>query len=255
MPRFLILLVLSFSAAMAAAPLAASPVRSLSFCFDGRGALPWYGADGQGEAISRLDAIAAARGLRFDYQPMAEEDCHLAVANGRVDGALGLVFRDDLQWVGAFPPEAPADRRRALFTEGLVLVRRIGAPVDIDGGALVGLRTPLAVVAGSEAAREFRGLGVRIDDRNRNARSLLERVARAPAGVAALGWGEARAVLSADTELAARLEIVPRPLRPRGHHLVFSRQFLQSDATLAEGLWSALAETAMPAPAGETSPN
>lgn len=181
-------LILVLSALSLAIPAAGATTRSLSFCFDERGAALWYGSDGRGEAISRLDAIAAAKGLDFDYRPMAGEGCQLAAANGRVDGILGLAYRDDLQWAGAFPPEAPGDNRRALFIEGIVLVRHVDTSVDIVDGNLVGLRAPLTVVAGSEAAREFRALGLRVDDRNRNPRSLLERTARSPVGAAALGW-------------------------------------------------------------------
>lgn len=226
-----------------------TPVRTLSFCFDERGAPSWFGADGRGEAIARLDAVAAAQGLRFDYRGMNEEDCQLAAANGRVDGIVGVAHRADLQWAVAFPPEAPGDTRRALFVEGTVLVRRLGAPIDIVDGSLVGLRTPLAVVAGSEAAREFRALGLRVDDRHRHPRALLERVARLPAGAAALGWGEARALLAEDAELAGRLQIVPKPLRPRAHYLVFSKPFMLAEPALAETLWSALAQAPSVAPA------
>jgi len=220
----------------------ATSVRTLSFCFDERGVPSWFGVDGQGEAITRLDALAAAKGLRFDYRPMAVDDCQLASANGRVDGILGIAYRDDLQWAVAFPPEAPADTRRALFVEGTVLVRRVGASIDIVDGNLVGLRTPLAVVAGSEAAREFRALGLRVDDRNRHPRNLLEQIARSRSAAAALGWGEARALLTEDPELAGRLEIVPKPLRPRAHYLVFSKPFMLAETELAEHIWSALAQ-------------
>jgi hypothetical protein len=235
------------SAAEADAAAVPAPV-ALSFCYEAKRDSHWLGPDSRGAAIARMRSVAEALDVRFDFVAMAASDCQLAVANGRHDGMLGVPFDETVAWVGAFPSEASESGRRALFVEGVAVVRERDV---VQGGTaaevLRNLRTPIAAVPGSEAARELRSLGLRIDDRTRNPRGLLDRVVRSPVEAAAMSYGDAAFQLAADQALSARLELMPQLLTRRAFHVQFSAQRVAQDQALVESVWEALASLA---PAG-----
>ncbi|HAI59486.1 MAG TPA: hypothetical protein DCM32_06365, partial [Xanthomonadaceae bacterium] len=206
---------LSGAPAVADADAVPAPV-ALSFCYEAKMDSYWLGPDGRGEALARMRSVADALGLRFDFTSMDASDCQLAVANGRYDGMLGVAFADTVAWVGAFPPGASEGDRRALFVDGVAVVReRDVVQGETVAEVLRNLRSPIAAVPGSESARALRALGVRIDDRTRNPRGLLDRVLRSPIEAAAMTYGDAAFHLATDETLSARLEIMPQLLTIR----------------------------------------
>lgn len=234
----------AFGAVVAPPAVASSPV-PLSFCYEASPESFWLRPDGQGEAIDRLQSVAEALGVRFTYVPMAAADCQLAVANGRHDGMLGVPYDGSVAWVGAFPAESAESGRRALFDDGIALVRERGAVAgDTVSDVLGALRGPVAAVPGSDSARELRALGLRVDDRTRSPRGLLERVVRSPVQAAAMPYGDAAFQLGADAELATKLELMPQRLVRRAYHVQFSAQRVAQDPALVESVWEALASAA-----------
>lgn len=212
---------------------------------------PWRVADLAGRVGERgldFELLRAfeARGLRrVELQMVAGRRCLVELQAGRADATIGLSYSEERAQYVRYPMrKSRLDLGLALRTDSYSLYHRAGQRWSWDSGRLQGpTGARIAAQPGSAVTDWLRAGAHAVDDSERHAAPLLQRVLDGQVAAAALLRSEAEALRAANPALAALSRLEP-PLLSRPYFVVFSKHFAERNEAELPRLWRAFAAAA-----------
>jgi polar amino acid transport system substrate-binding protein len=227
--------------ALAPAALGAAPAKeTITLCFERADVPPWRFINGSGLNFELLRMVEARLNISFDYQSMPWKRCLAQLKANEVGGAFAVSFKPDRMELGMFPGGTNPDGARRMHIDRYMLLRRKGSPVEWDGKALRHLEGAVGAQLGYSVGDFLRGLKVPVDDGSQRAIELVQKLVAGRLGAAALGGGDAAAIMAGP--FGAQLEMLPLPLVEKPYYLILSKALVASNPQLAERVWKAIEE-------------
>ena len=230
----------AIAAAAVLGPTAAHAKEIITLCFERQEVLPWRTLSHRGLNFDMLDRVAEKTNLRFDYQSMPWKRCLEQLKDNQVGGAFAVSFSRDRLKVGAYPGGTNPDASKRMHVDRYVLVRRKGARVHWDGKSFTGVNGAIGIQLGYSVGDFLRSHNVQVDEGSQRASELAQKLVAGRLNAAAMGGGDAAAMMRGP--LAAKLELLPIPLIEKPYFLILSQALVQSNPELANRIWKAIEE-------------
>lgn len=231
--------------------LQASAPAPLRVCMSEVPHYPWRVADLAGRVGERgldfelLRAFEARRLRSVQLLMVAGRRCLVELQAGRADATIGLSHTEERAQYVRYPMrKGGLDLGLALRTDSYSLYHPAGQRWSWDGKRLQGPPgARIAAQPSSSVTDWLRAGGHAVDDGERRAAALLQRVLDGQVAAAALLRSEAEVLRAANPELALLSRLDP-PLLSRPYFVVFSKHFAERNEAELPMLWRALAEAA-----------
>lgn len=212
----------------------------LTLCAEAADVRPWRTRDHQGLNFTLLNRAAKLAGVSFKYETTTWPRCLAKLKAGEVDGAFAASFKPERTAIGVFPGGASPDPRKRLHVDRYVAVRKRGSGVDWDGRRFARLDGKVGTQLGYSINDSLQKLGVETDDGAQTADALVRKLAFGRVPVAGMLEGEVRAVLHANPQQAADIEILPVPLEEKPYYLMLSNALVRGRPQVAAKVWNAI---------------
>ena len=215
---------------------------SIVFCLENADVRPWRTKDLGGLNIDLLNEVAKRLNLHFTYRGMPWKRCLAQLKANELNGAIGASFKAERIEMGAYPGGSKPDAAKRMNFDKYVVLRRKGSAVQWDGKNFFGVDGPVGIQLGYSIGDVLRKLGVTMDETSHRARELAFKLTSGQVAAAAMLDGEASSLLTNDTNLASRLEVLPTPLVEKPYFVMFSHAFVAARPELANRIWNAIEE-------------
>jgi polar amino acid transport system substrate-binding protein len=226
--------------ALALGAAAAQAKESITLCFERQEVLPWRTLNHRGLNFELLERVAARLDVRFDYQSMPWKRCLEQLKDNQVGGAFAVSFSRDRLKIGAFPGGSHPDASKRMHVDRYVLVRRKGGRVHWDGKTFSGVEGAIGIQLGYSVGDFLRGHNVQVDEGSQRASELAQKLVAGRLNAAALGGGDAAALMRGP--LASKLEVLPVPLIEKPYFLLLSQALVDANPDLAQRIWKTIEE-------------
>jgi polar amino acid transport system substrate-binding protein len=235
-----ILIRAAIAAAVALGPVAATAKETITLCFERQEVLPWRTLTHRGLNFDLLERVAAKLDVHFDYQSMPWKRCLEQLKDNQVGGAFAVSFSRDRLRIGVFPGGATPDASKRMHVDRYVLVRRKGSRVHWDGKSFSNLDGAIGIQLGYSVGDFLRKHNVQVDEGSQRATELIQKLVAGRLNAAALGGGDAAALMRGP--MASRLEVLPVPLIEKPYFLLLSQALVDSNPDLAARIWKTIEE-------------
>jgi len=221
---------------------AAEPLR-FRLCSENLPFLPLTNTDPAtpGDAQILLDMAAAATGTQIEHVTASWSDCQQMLDLGNVDALNAAGHAAINIAIAEFPQrEGRVDSTRSLGALRTDLFRRVGSPVQVRDGALVGLKTRVGILHAYQVnSLSVARLGGTVDDNSRTITSLAKRLVSGQLDLVA-GTDELRRLCAG--LFANRIEQLPQPLDEAHYYLAFGKAYFAAHRDAIERLWDKLGQ-------------
>lgn len=235
--------ILIHAAAASALALATAGVHakeSITLCFERQEVQPWRTLAHRGLNFDLLERVAAKLDVRFDYQSMPWKRCLEQLKDNQVGGAFAVSFSRDRLKIGAYPGGNNPDASKRMHVDRYVLVRRKGARVHWDGKSFTGVDGAIGIQLGYSVGDFLRSHNVQVDEGSQRATELAQKLVAGRLNAAALGGGDAAALMRGP--MASKLEVLPIPLIEKPYFLMLSQALVEANPDLAAKIWKTIEE-------------
>jgi polar amino acid transport system substrate-binding protein len=226
------------AAAAALGPAAAQAKETITLCFERQEVLPWRTLNHRGLNFDLLEKVAARLDVHFDYQSMPWKRCLEQLKDNQVGGAFAVSFSRDRLKIGAYPGAGNPDASKRMHVDRYVLVRRKGSRVQWDGKAFTNIDGAIGIQLGYSVGDFLRSHNVQVDEGSQRAAELVQKLVAGRLNAAALGGGDAAAMMRGP--MGAKLEVLPVPLIEKPYFLILSHALVSSNPDLAARIWKAI---------------
>jgi polar amino acid transport system substrate-binding protein len=213
----------------------------LRVCADVNPHPPYLMPDGSGSAGRLVSQAAREAGFELEFSAVPLARCRAEVKINLLHGFPITPYMPGTLPFMSYPMRNGAlDESRATARVRIMLYRRTGTAVRLEGGRVGGLTRPVLVASGSLSMYEaLEAAGARVDDQGKSLEANFAKL-MAGRGDAAAGFEEEGARLMALPEYAGKIEVLPRPLLAQSYYLSVSNHFYAEHGPAVEKMWNAI---------------
>ncbi|PLK50360.1 ABC transporter substrate-binding protein [Uliginosibacterium sp. TH139] len=231
-PRYFVLAGLSLFALTAAAQ------ESLRLCHNQDESFPWLLKRTPG--VSQIMATEAAKALKIKLVllPMPGAGCVEAVQQGRVDGAISIVFLPErlTSMVYPGPASGPADVQQRMYNNSVSLFHRKQDKLLWDGKKLQ-VSGVVGVRRGNFAAQTLLAMGIKVDSTSTSYVELFKRLERGEIAAAVIETIDGSEMLRHTISLRSLIEMHPQPFEREAFYTVFSKAYASRKPQVVKDFW------------------
>lgn len=238
------LLVIGLMLASFATPSRAGGDRwSIRLCFEQQPFMPITNTDPAFPGDGQILIDMAARQTVTTLVPVTASwrRCQQTLDSGEVDAIVGASYAAINIGIGEFPMrDGGADPNRSLGHLRTYLFRRSGAPVQLEQGRFVHLKSKVGIINAYQInALSVASFGGTVDDNSRTPESLAMRLVSGELDLVA-GTRSLRRLCAGPHR--GKIEQLARPLDDAHYYLAFGKAFYVEHRTQVEAFWNAMGQ-------------
>lgn len=201
-------------------------------------------ADPPGIAFDIIDAVSKDLNIKVEYVCLPNKRVLHALQQGEIDGAFMYSYKAEREVSGQYPKvQGRIDEKKRIATLSYYLYRMKGSAVQWDGTKFSGLDITTDIIGantGYSIVDDLISKGLKVDDgaktTEQNFKKLLSK--------RIIGYAHQDLVADhyIDTNNLKNVEKISTPLVKKSYYLLFSHQFMQSNAELAQKIWNKVGE-------------
>ena len=215
---------------------------NITLTYENFDSFPWHMKDGSGVDMILLNMVdTALPEVSFTYTQAPWKRCLDNMKTGEAEGCFAASYKEERQKYGFYPGTytgGSIDNSLMLRTSGYSLYALKDAQISVSGNfKLTGISGNIAAPAGYSIVGDLQKAGYYVDSVSHNTTANFKKLlAGRVQSVAALTFN-ADNILEKSTAFSTKIRVITPSLIEKPYFLMFSKQFMATNKSLAEKIW------------------
>ena len=220
---------------------------ALTLAYENKHNFPFYIGNSEevvpekpGLAVDAILALQKKVDVKIQLTRCPWKRCFALMEAGQVDGVFIASFKPERMQQGVYPTKnGEVDPTRRVTSITYILYKTKDSPLQWDGKQFLNLDGAIGAPLGYSISGDLRKMGIPVDESENTLTDLSKLTLGRVKGVAALELS-GDFYLKSDPKKFKDIMKVDPPLETKAYYLMFSHQFMKTNAPLAETLWNAI---------------
>ena len=194
-----------------------------------------------GVTVEILSAISKRLNVKFNYSHMPWARCLYKLKNNEADAIFHASYTAERRQYGVYPEmNGEEDKDRYLVNQTYYIYKRKGSALEWDGESFSNLIRPVGAIIDFSVVKDLKKNKLEVEE-VAGIRANLNKLLSGRIDAFINYASQTDAVLAKDEKFRQNIEKVDLPYRKKIKHLLFSKEFYNTNPELVEQIWHELA--------------